>query len=183
MTVLLGCEAERQSATSLPESSTSRPGPSAEVKEASRGRGSSARAVASATTPKSTTRNDLEGPCEPTPGQPTSSPGMIVETINYGRYFIRNNLKQTLHAAGVDRGGVTPRTLDIPPGETIEVWRVYEASGGHVRPTNFFASISITSGAGGATVYSGVRNDDWKDVGDDGCGASRYLLTLDRPVP
>ncbi len=108
---------------------------------------------------------------------------MIVEAINYGRYFIRNNQRQTLHASGVDRGGVTPRTLDIPPGATVEVWRVSEGTGGHVRPTNFFASITITPIAGGAPVYSGVRNDDWRDLGDDGCGASRYLLTLAPAVP
>lgn len=186
---LFGCEARTQSATKPPESSADRGEPSSTAASRPPPAKTSAPKPAPSSEPGTLSlhvgknlRDDLAGPCEPAPEPPPPRPGLIAERTNYGRYFVRNNSNVAVHASGQDRGGVTPIKLDIAPGDTIEVWRVSEGSGGHVRPSNFFDSIQLTK-KGGSVAYSGVRDLDWKDLGDDGCGASRYLLTLQPTTP
>lgn len=90
--------------------------------------------------------------------------GSIVETVNYGNYFLVNHSSYDLT---VDAGDRDLLTDTVPAGQTVHFFDMVEGTGGHVFPSNAFNEFRLLATLNGAetVVYSGVNNDDWEEAG------------------
>jgi hypothetical protein len=116
----------------------------------------------------------LTAPCEAVPPQMGPRRGMIVETVNYGRYFVHNRFP---YAVRIATTGYPVATTLLPAGAVTHIGDVAEGTGGHVMPSNFFESFTVRPATGGRVVYSGVRNQDWRQIGRS-CPRARFLLVI-----
>lgn len=121
--------------------------------------------------------DDLPGDCDGAdPDAPTSAFPPGGEMITFGRYFVRNLTGKPVHLEAKTAMGPLG-DADVPPDQIDLILEVSEGSGGHVRPSNILYAFSATAEGETEPRYTGVRNDDWQDIGPK-CGRERYLLTL-----
>lgn len=142
--------------------------------------GLSACAASNEVAPKPAATNyldDVPGDCDGVETDaPTSSFAPGGEMMTLGWYFVRNLTGKPVHLDARTAMG-SLGVSEVAPDRIELILSVTEGSGGHVRPSNILYSFSARAEGDAKPRYTGVRNDDWQDIGPK-CGRERYLLTL-----
>ncbi len=85
----------------------------------------------------------------------------IVETVARATYYVVNQTEGTVVFEAVHLGGEGSLNVEIPAGESVEVDRVAEGTGGHTMPSNFYTSHTVR--LDGVQIGRTLGDDDWVD--------------------
>ncbi len=111
-----------------------------------------------------------------------SSEKRIDEVESWADYYVDNQTGRALRPLATE-GGSFPVKLwvsEIPAKTKVHIYTFFEGTGGHVKPSNAFATfeLQVASSKGSTKAYEGVRNEDWKLEGVSAKGHAIYVLVV-----